>query len=340
MPKTLLLVLLSIFLVSCSDEHEEPAPDATPVLSKDSKEKGNPTSYVLRKDSLRILDIGNSYTEDVTAFLPQVVKANGVDVSTVALYRAVRGMGSFKTWYDCYHDNDNVVYKIVKVLGGIDVNALTGDFGPGDGGAFRELLQKNKWDVIMLHQASTYAPYYDEWFTQGNGGYLAELLSLLKELQPQALIGFYVVHSYWSDYASNKEHSSFARWQLTVNSVDMLVEKGLCDIVMPYGTAIENLRLSSFNNDYDLTRDGTHLEYGLARYAAACCYYETIFEPRYGVSMVGQTFHWDGQQLNSPYPIISLNDSTSTIAQKAAAMAVADWRNCCSPKTAVPLLSQ
>lgn len=287
---------------------------------------------VLKKDSLRILDIGNSYTDDATAMLDQVAKACGVDLSTLGIYTAVRQWGSFKSWVDCYYDNDTEAYHIRRMCGGLTAAVSIGRFVAGHGEVFRELLQKNAWDVIILHQVSAKAPYYNDWFGYGSGGYLNELLSLIKELQPQALVGFYVVHSYWSGYSSNKEHSSIARWQLTVNSLDRLVRDSLCDIVIPYGTAIENLRASSQNNEYDLTRDGTHLELGLARYTAACCYYESILAPRYGVSMVGQSFNWDGPKMDSTYPIVNLVDSTIKMGQKAAALAVADWRHCYNPE--------
>ncbi len=326
--RLILLTILSAVLCSCSDDHEEPVVDSSVVIEEYEPRVLN----VLRKDSLRILDIGNSYTDDATAMLAQVAEACGVDVSTVGIYTAVRGWGSFKSWLDCYNDKDDQAYHTHKICGDLKANVRIGSFEAGKGEAFREILEKNVWDVIILHQVSAYAPYYSEWFGYSYGGYLPEFLSLIKACQPQALIGFYVVHSYWSGFASNTERSSRARWQLAANSIDNLANDGLCDIVIPYGTAIENLRASSLNNEYDLTRDGTHLELGLARYAAACCYYESILAPRYGVSMQGQSFHWDGPQMESAYPIVNLVDSTIKMGQRAAALAVADWRHCCNPE--------
>ena len=287
---------------------------------------------MLRKDSLRILDIGNSYTEDVTAMLSMVAEAADVDLSTVGLYSAIRSYASFKTWVECYYDKGDRNYHLKKVCGDLPLKSRLGTFQSSDGEAFRQMLQLNEWDIIVLHPLSTYAPYYEKWFSHDNGGYLKELLALIREHHPQALVAFYVVHSFWRGYASNKEHSTRVRWQLIVNSVNRLVQDGLCDIVIPYGTAIENLRASSLNNEYDLTRDGTHLELGLARYAAACCYYESILAPRYGVSMQGQSFHWDGPQMESAYPIVNLVDSTIKMGQRAAALAVADWRHCYNPE--------
>lgn len=332
MRRTLLFILLAVLAASCSDDDE-------PWMPSPGRKAASPDSVlrVLQKDSLRILDIGSSYTEDGVAFLRQVAAANHADVSTVRLYCAIRGAGTFKSWFDCYYDRDNVAYYVDNVLGEDNVDATRRDGRAGDGSVFRELLQQARWDVIVLHPISTSATNYDEWFLHGSGGYLGEFLSLLMNLQPQALFAFYVTHSYWSGYEENKEHSSLARWQLTVNALERLVQSGYCDIVFPYGTAIENLRRSSLNNEYDLTRDGTHLEYGLARYTAACCYYETFLAPRYGESVMGQKFHWDGSSYESPYPVINIDDTTAAVAQKAAALAVADWWHCYNPESSLKL---
>ena len=330
MIKNLWIAVILVLLIGCSDSEEDEGPLDVPFVER--MEYDQEWLGVLKKDSLRILDIGNSYTDDATALLEKVAEACGVDLSTVGLYSAIRNYASFKTWIDCYSDRDVNPYYIKKVCGAIPVIATLGDFQPCQGEAFRELLQQNRWDIIILHPVSTAAPYYDEWFGHDSKGYLNEFLSVIKTLQPQALIGFYVVHSFWSHYSSNREHSSYARWRLIVNSVEKLLKDGLCDIVIPYGTAIQNLRVSSLNNKYDLTRDGTHLELGLARYAAACCYYETIFAPRYGVSMVGQSFRWNGPQTESAYPVVDLVDSVLAVAQNAAALAVADWHHCYNPE--------
>ena len=61
---------------------------------------------VLKKAELRVLDIGNSYTIDATSLLPLVAKASKSDLSTICLYRCVRGSASFKSWVDIYNNND------------------------------------------------------------------------------------------------------------------------------------------------------------------------------------------------------------------------------------------
>jgi seryl-tRNA synthetase len=64
-----------------------------------------------QKADLKILDIGNSYTQDAQTYLPQIVQAAGIDLN-FSLYRAFRPSGSFKSWVDCWNDDDTREYSI------------------------------------------------------------------------------------------------------------------------------------------------------------------------------------------------------------------------------------
>ena len=111
----------------------------------------------------------------------------------------------------------------------------------------------------------------------------------LKTNSPNAVIGFYIIHSYWDEYTKNTELSSYKRWKLICESAQKLQTDYHIVFMIPYETAIENLCSSSLNKGFDLIRDGTHCDYGLSRYAVACCYYETLIYPRTGVSVLGNT---------------------------------------------------
>ena len=286
----------------------------------------------LRKEQLKVLDIGNSYTEDSTHYIPEIVSASGIDVSDMCLYRAIRGSASFKTWWDCYHNLDNASYSISRVVGEIEQD-VSGTAAANNGEKFRNTLNNNKWDLIIIHQVSTYAPYYDRWNENNNAGYLDKFIRLLRKLQPEATIGFLLVHSYWSGYGGNAEKSSLDRWKLIAQSAMRLRANYGIDFIIPYGTAIQNLRASSLNNDYDLTADGTHCANGLADYTAACAYFQSLFAPRYGVSILGNSARITVEQ-NETYPSsdISVTDENAPIAQLAAMAACYNWYECINPE--------
>ena len=295
-----------------------------PVAAEDS---------VLRKSELRVLDIGNSYTNGATSLLPLIAKASKADLSTMCLYKCTRGSASFKKWVDIYNDNDTQsTYSVSKVVGGLSANVQTGKGEAGDGTLFRDVLTDETWDIIIIHQVSTYAPYYSQWNTNSAAGYLDELISIIKKHQPNAELGFLLVHSYWSGYSGNKEHSSFDRWQLIANSVKSFCEDYGVDFVIPYGTSIQNLRASSLNNEYDLTSDGSHCGYGLAQYTAACCYYESLIAPRCGISVLGNSARVDVSNKESKYPSVNVTDENALIAQEAAYLATKDMYHCLNPE--------
>lgn len=289
---------------------------------------------VIKKAELKVLDIGNSYTTGATSLLPLIAKASKADFSTMCLYQCYRGGGSFKNWVDIYNDKDTKnSYSITKVIGGgLSVNVQTGKGEAGDGELFRKVLTDETWDLIIIHQVSTYAPYYSKWNTNNAAGYLDELISIIKEHQPNAELGFLLVHSYWSEYSGNTEKSSYNRWQLIANSAKSFCEDYNVDFVIPYGTAIQNLRASSLNTEYDLTRDGTHCGYGLSQYTAACCYYESLIAPRCGISVLGNTARIDVSDKESKYPSINVTDENALIAQEAAYLATKDMYHCQNPE--------
>jgi hypothetical protein len=155
----------------------------------------------------------------------------------------------------------------------------------------------------------------------------------IHQYQPHAIIGFLLVHSYWGEYPSNTERSALERWRLIASSVEQLTKDYNIKFIIPYGTAVQNLRASSYNNEYDLTRDGTHLGIGLARYTAACCYYQSLIAPRSGVSVIGIPARYDASKANPDFhSSINVDDSNAYIAQLAADLATKHPYECINPE--------
>ena len=291
------------------------------------------TLEVLRKPNLKILHLGNSYTFDAVSYLPLIVESTGADISDLCIYRAMMAGGSFMDWYMTYNDiSVGKDYSLEKVTGGIDANCATGLFNAGDGSVLRRALSNEQWDIVVVQQVSTYSPYYAEWGGKGTGGYMNELLDIIKEQQPQALIGLMLVHSYASNYSANKEGSSLKRWELIAESVKQCSAEKDIDFIIPYGTAVQNLRATSLNNEMDLTADGIHCEYVLTRYTASCSYYQSVLAPRTGISVTADKTRINKDYLTSETLMVSLDDATAPIAQRAALLAADDWYHCWNPE--------
>ena len=321
--KALLTFLILALLYSCTQTR----------LSLDDIEDPKDESIldILKKPNLKVLDIGNSYTDDATALLPLVVKHSGVTLNDVVLCKLVRGGASFMDWCNVHDNIDKKSYSFKRIIGDLEIPLSPEKSGAGDGSLMRRVLSEVEWDIIIIHQVSTYAPYYSLWNKLDSCGYLDTFLGIIKKYRPESEIGFLLVHSYWDQYKGNKEHSSLLRWQKIADSARQLqVDYGI-RFIIPYGTAIENLRSSEVNNEYDLTRDGTHCGIGLCQYTAACCYYESLICPRTGVSCLGNTSRFNASQTKSEFPVISVTDNNARIAQVAAIMAIKDMTHCKAP---------
>ena len=280
------------------------------------------------KADLKVLDIGNSYTQDAQTYLPQIIKASGID-DDFSLYRAFRPSASFKTWVDCWNDSDNENYSI-DFCAGTSLGGISGSGSASDGALFRKALQSVKWDIILIHQVSTYSNDYSLWEGDGAGGYLQELIRIIRVTNPQATIGYLMTHSYRGSYWANSEGSSYLRWRNIADATKQLkLEYGI-DFIIPYGTAVQNLRASSLNDGYEFSEDGTHMGAGLGDYVAGCCYFESLLAPRYGVSIWGNTFRLTNLD-ESKGGRRNITDQTAIVAQKAAILATLDMWNVSDP---------
>lgn len=317
------LFLFVFCSVSCSDTEE--------ILELTKEDEFQPSDRILLKPDLKVLDIGNSYTNDATAYLPYLVEQLGVEVDDFCLYKAIMGGASFRNWYQAYKDLNSASYKVSKVIGNLEANVTEGSCSAYDGSLFRQLLREETWDVIIVHQVSRYATDYEGWWKQSATGYLGELLDIIQNNQPDCSIGFLLVHSPDDDYATNVEHSSLLRWEHIASATQRFVQECKINIMIPYGTAIQNLRSTELNNDVDLTRDGYHLGHGLARYTATCCYYEALLAPRTGVSIIGNNIPYivDEDPSISQY---SVTESNMETAQKAAVLACRYPYLCLNPE--------
>lgn len=269
----------------------------------------------VKKEPLRVLHIGNSFTVDATAYLNDVIEASGSDVSDMCLYIMNKNFCSFHSWVNTFNGVEKTDFIYQKIFGGLDASV-------GGAGAqkFHNVLTQIKWDLIILQQVSSYSDNFELWGGWSEAGGLDSLLSIIRTYQPEAEIGFTLTHSSYSNSVGAKQTVE-ERWRLIKESTKKMKEHYGISFVVPYGTAVENLRLSRLNNIRYLTRDGHHLEQGLTRYAAACAYYQALVAPRSGISVLGNACR--RKMLNASY--LDITDETAPIAQMAAFLATAFW---------------
>jgi hypothetical protein len=304
----------------------------------------------LKKPNLKVLDLGNSYTQDSIHYLEELLTAANITTG-FSLYRCTRGASSFRTWVNLYKEVDTSTYTVGKVVGDAIPGINTGTGNPGDDNSWFVELLKNDWDIILIHQVSNFSDEYESWTGDGVAGGLTEYLRILKTYCPQASIGFYLVHSYpsWKESPYQEGDDSTERWKNIAKGVKWIKANYAIDFIMPYGTAVQNLRMTSINytdpvdntKKNDFSYDGKHLTSGIGDYVAACAYFEALFAPRYEVTVLGNTYtdtnipvpqpgdsgYYDGRGV--PVQITAAN---ALLAQRAAVLAVNDMFNLSNPE--------
>ena len=253
----------------------------------------------LPTDTLRILLIGNSFTDDVTEYIGEIVQNSGIDEKTCCVYRVTQGGSQLQTWRDKYKNNAHVSLEKRAGLFSMDITE----------GTLKEILHQ-QWDVVSLQQLSNYSDDITT-FTP----YLEDLLSYITQdcLNKQVAICWHLTWSYWEGHTAMGP-KEFAGWEKIVSAVEQMTKNYGIDIIIPSGTAIQNARATELNTDKSLTRDGYHIDYGVGRYIIACTLYETLFTPVYGKSI--ENIFWHPQQFS---------DTIAFQARECAIKAVDDW---------------
>lgn len=215
--------------------------------------------------TLKVLAIGNSFSEDAMRHLYQIAADCGA--TEIVLGNLYIGGCELATHWANARDN-KAAYDYQKNTGGSwsGRSNTTMEYG----------LTDEAWDVITLQQVSGKSGLADTYNSD-----IDNLVSYInsKKTNPQAKLGW---HMTWA-YQSNSNHSDFSRYgnnQMTMyNGIisavqDKILPNKNFDLIIPSGTAVQNMRTSYVGDT--LTRDGYHLSYNLGRYIAGLTWLKAI----------------------------------------------------------------
>ena len=259
-------------------------------------------------ETLRILAIGNSFSDDGMEHLPAILEDLGIE--NVELARLYVGGCTLERHYNFYR-NEEAAYLFYHSKAGenkwVKANEKV---------TMQYALAMGEWDIITLQQASGVSGLYNSYVP-----YLEQLITIVSKAQPQAELVWHMTWSYSTD-SNHGEFPNYDRDQMKMyNAITECVHRLLKDYktidkIIPSGTAIQSLRQSEVNNSpKDFTRDGYHMDFGAGRYALACTWYESIVKPYTKRSMMG-----NGVRLE--LGDIKVTDYTAPYCQKAAKQAV------------------
>lgn len=228
------------------------------------------------KDTLRVLAIGNSFSEDaVEQYLWEMGQEVGVNFIIGNAYRG--GWSLMGHWKDVRSRAADTEYR--KVTDGQRTNL--GKF------TLRDIITDEPWDVITLQQVSQESGRIDS-YEPG----LSLMIGYVKGLAlvDTVRLGF---HQTWA-YSKDSDHRGFANYNrdqlLMYSCITSAVDKAMhyhqgdLSFYIPSGTAIQNARTTLLARNRtdeqtvnrDLTRDGYHLNYTIGRYIVACTWFEML----------------------------------------------------------------
>ena len=241
---------------------------------------------------IRILAVGNSFSDDGVEFLDELAQGAGIRLVVGNLY--IGGCSLERHWNNVCGELPAYDYR--KNDEGIRTDRPTT--------SLQEALQDEPWDYITIQQVSQQAGLYDTYYP-----YLPRLLQYLKTHATNPDVRF-AIHQVWA-YACDSDHPGFANydndqnrmyWQI-VKTAAKAARKENIPLTIPSGTAVQTGR--NLMGDR-MNRDGFHLDYGLGRYIAACTWFETFFGPVEG----------------NPYRPESISPQEAALAQRIAHAAV------------------
>ena len=251
-------------------------------------------SYLEAPDTLRILAIGNSFSEDaVENNLWNLLDAAGIPAVVANMY--IGGCTLERHYNNSVADAPEYRYR--KVRNGKTVEKY--------GVKLSEALSDEAWTHVSFQQASglsglvsTYEPY------------LTQLLGYVKGFVPVGTV--FAFHQTWA-YARTSDHPEFPvygkkqekMYQRIMNAVSStLAAHPEITLLIPSGTAIQNGRTSTLGDTFN--RDGFHLNYTFGRYTAACAWFAALTGLRAS---------------DNPWAPESVDAATAALCRKAADLA-------------------
>lgn len=204
---------------------------------------------------IRLLSIGNSFSQDAHRYLAELAAAAGIELRAVNLY--IGGCSLEQHWENAWRDA--AVYSH-------EVN------GESTGkSSLLQALREDVWDIITLQQVSQLAGLYPSYMP-----YLPRLASLCRQLCPGAQL---YLHQTWA-YETDVDHPGFVTYHRDQQEMHRAVREA-CQkaaavvkaAVIPTGEVIQYLRTALPAFEYaaggaSLCRDGYHLTEDYGRYAA------------------------------------------------------------------------
>ena len=248
----------------------------------------------INKESLKILAIGNSFSDDSLQYVYQIAENLGYEnIKLGNLF--IAGCTLETHLSNAQNDSASYTYR----------TNTDGTWSDNNSYKMSTAIQSEDWDYITFQQGSPVSGLSDTYDD------LSALVEIVKPMSGDAELAW---HMTWA-YDEDSTHSGFANYgndQMTMyNAILSAVQTKVVTnddikVIIPVGTAIQNARTSYLVDD--LTRDGYHMSYEIGRYIAGVSFLRGLT----GVSVDELTYKPDGlDDLVRKVAIESANNAVS-----------------------------
>lgn len=244
---------------------------------------------------IKVLAIGNSFSQDATRYLYQIARADKVDMKVVNL--CIGGCPLSYHYSNTLSEEKRYVFELNGMSTGINVSLKEGLSNEA----------WNGWDFITFQQVSHMSNNYDTYQP-----YLSGLSEYVKKYSPKAKQMIHQTWAYEEGGVRLTQELGYNNQLEMFKDVEGAYAKAARDIgadIIPSGETMQNL----IKSGKIVHRDGFHAGLGYARYALALTWYEAIT----GNSTENNTFRdFD----------VSVTEEEVAIAKKAAHDAVLKYK--------------
>lgn len=246
---------------------------------------------------MKVLAIGNSFSQDATTYLHQTAEAQGIHLTAANLY--IGGCSLETHWKNWEQAAEAYELQINGQPMGRRVS-------------IQEMLREGGWNAVVTQQAS-----HDSGWMDTYEPFLGQLVSEIRKNTPDARL---LLQETWA-YEHESDHGAFPRYHR--DQQEMYRRLRACYTAMaqkyslpliPCGDVIQAVRaLPPFDvrkGGCSLCRDGFHMSYGYGRYLLSCVWLKALC----GVSVAENPYIPESEERVEPRLLQILRDQADAAA--------------------------
>ena len=206
---------------------------------------------------MKILSIGNSFSQDAQRYLHGIAKADGTKLKAVNLY--IGGCSLRRHYLNMLDDVAAYDFEFNGEKTGIKVS-------------IRQALASDEWDFVTLQQQSAQSTRYETF-----SPYLEALAEMVRKYAPHTKILMFQTWAYEDGSDKLKALPDFPTPEDMLTAIKGSYESAARDInaygIIPCGEA---MLLAARSGIEKIHRDTFHASLGAGRYLLALCFYKAL----------------------------------------------------------------